>query len=112
MAVASEVLGLELRDARDARMLRLRDPATGEVLLTHEESEWARGKAEQARAQAEQTCEEAERARKEEAAARRAAEGRAMEEAQARRAAEARAAALEARLRALADTSESQGRRG
>ena len=126
VAVVSEVLGLELRDARDARMVRLRDPATGEVLLTHEESERAREEAERAReeaertreevgrarAQAEQTCEEAERARKEEAAARRAAEGRAMEEAQARRAAEARAAALEARLRALADTSESQGRRG
>ena len=90
VAVASEVLGLELRDERDARMVRLRDLATGEVLLTHEESE-------RARAQAEQTCEEAERARKEEAAARRAAE--------------VRVAELEARLRALADTPESQGRR-
>ena len=56
VAVASEVLGLELRDERDARMVRLRDPATGEVLLTHDESE---------------------RAREEEAAARRAAEARA-----------------------------------
>ena len=83
VAVVSEVLGLELRDERDARMLRLRDPATGEVLLTHEESERAR--------------EEAERAREEETATRRAAE--------------ARAAELEARLRALADTPESQGRR-
>ena len=73
VAVASEVLGLELRDERAERRVRLRDPATGEVLLTHEESERAR--------------EEAERAREEEAAARRAAE--------------ARAADLEARLRAL-----------
>ena len=73
VAVASEVLGLELRDERAARRVRLRDPATGEVLLTHEESERAR--------------EEAERAHTEEAAARRAAE--------------ARAAELEARLQAL-----------
>ena len=56
VAVASEVLGLELRDERDERRVRLRDPATGEVLLTHDESE---------------------RAREEEAAARRAAEARA-----------------------------------
>ena len=86
VAVASEVLGLELRDERDARMVRLRDPATGEVLLTHEEAERARG---------------------EEAAARRAAEALAAEEVQARRAAEARAAELEARLRALEGAPES-----
>ena len=42
VAVASEVLGLELRDEREARRVRLRDPATGEILLTHEESERAR----------------------------------------------------------------------
>ena len=71
VAVASEVLGLELRDEREERRVRLRDPATGEILLTHEE---------------------AERAREEEAAARRAAE--------------VRVAELEARLRALEDTSE------
>ena len=69
VAVASEVLGLELRDERDARRVRLRDLATGEVLLTHEESERARAQA------------------------------------------EARVAELEARLRALEGTSESQGRR-
>ena len=80
VAVASEVLGLELRDEREERRVRLRDPATGEVLLTHEESERAREESEQAR-------EESERARKEATAARRAAE--------------ARAAELEARLRAL-----------
>ena len=55
VAVASEVLGLELRDEREARRVRLRDPATGESLLSHRESE---------------------RAREEEAAARRAAEAR------------------------------------
>ena len=42
VAVASEVLGLELRDEREARMVRLRDPATGQDLLTYEESERAR----------------------------------------------------------------------
>ena len=42
VAVASEVLGLELRDEREARMVRLRDPATGQDLLTYEESEHAR----------------------------------------------------------------------
>ena len=80
MAVASEVLVLELRDERAERRVRLRDPATGENLLTHEESE-------RAREEAERTREEVERAREEEAAARRAAE--------------ARAAELEARLRTL-----------
>ena len=55
VAVASGVLGLELRDEREARRVRLRDPATGESLLSHRESE---------------------RAREEEAAARRAAEAR------------------------------------
>ena len=81
VAVASEVLGLELRDERAERRVRLRDPATGEVLLTHDESERAR--------------EEAERAREEEAAARRAAE--------------ARVAELEARLRALEGAPEPLG---
>ena len=81
VSIASEVLGLELRDEREARRVRLRDPATGEVLLTHEESERAR--------------EEAERTRE--------------EEADLHRAAEARAAELEARLRALEGTPESPG---
>ena len=72
-AVASEVLGLELRDEREERRVRLHNRATGEDLLTYEESQQAR--------------EEAERARKEETAARRAAE--------------VRVAELEARLRAL-----------
>ena len=81
VSVASEVLGLELRDEREARRVRLRDPETGEFLLTHEESERAR--------------EEAERTREEEAALRRAAE--------------ARAAELEVRLRALEGAPESPG---
>jgi len=55
VAVTSGVLGLELRDERDARRVRLRDPSTGESLLSHRESE---------------------RAREEEAASRRAAEAR------------------------------------
>ena len=58
VSVASEVLELELRDERAARRVVLRDPATGVVLLTHEESE---------------------RAREEEAALRRTAEARAAE---------------------------------
>ena len=89
VSIASEVLGLELRDEREARRVRLRDPATprprdpatGKFLLTHEESERAR--------------EEAERTRE--------------KEADLRRAAEARAAELEARLRALEGTPESPG---
>ena len=44
VAVASEVLGLELRDEREARMVRLHDPATGQDLLTYEESERAPGR--------------------------------------------------------------------
>ena len=55
VAVASGVLGLELRDEREARRVRLRDPTTGEDLLSHRELELAR---------------------EEEAAARRAAEAR------------------------------------
>ena len=39
VSVVSEVLGLEFRDDREARMVRLRDPATGEKLPTYEEAE-------------------------------------------------------------------------
>ena len=73
VAVHSEVLGLDLRDEREVRMLRLHDPMAGWDLLTYQESE---------------------RAREEEVAARR-------REAAARRAAEARNAELEARIRDL-----------
>ena len=109
VAVASEVLGLELRDERDERRVRLRDPATGEVLLTHEESQRAREETERAREEAERAREEAERAHAGEAAARRIADRRAAEEAEARRSAEARAAELEARLRALEGVPEPPG---
>ena len=62
VAVASEVLGLELRDEREARMMRLRDPSTGESLLSHRESERAREKEAAARRAAEARIRELERA--------------------------------------------------
>ena len=46
VAVASAVLGLELRDEREAPMLRLRDPETGRDLLTYQEEAAARRTAE------------------------------------------------------------------
>ena len=78
--VHSEVLGLDLRDEREDRMLRLHDPVAGRDLPTYRESEQAR--------------EEEAAARQQEAAAR-------QQEAAARRAAEARNAELEARVRDL-----------
>ena len=62
VAVASEVLGLELRDDREARMVRLRDPATGDFLLSHRESELAREEEAAARREAEARVRELERA--------------------------------------------------
>ena len=101
VSVASEVLGLTLRDVRHARALRLRDRATGRELLTYEESEDAR------EAEAAARRREA-KARRVEAVARRAAEARLEQEnaarqreASARRTAQARAKKLEARLQAL-----------
>ena len=76
LTLRSETLGLELR-AQGAEM-RFRDPATGQVLLSHQEADTARREAE-ARADAEAA--------------------RAEREAAARRAAEARVAELEALLR-------------
>ena len=52
-AVASDVLGLELRDVREAWMVRLSDPATGEYLLSYRESELARAEEAAARRAAE-----------------------------------------------------------
>ena len=46
VSVHSEVLGLELRDEREARRLRLHDPATGRHLLTYREEAAARRAAE------------------------------------------------------------------
>ena len=89
-AAYSEVLGLELRDRREERMLRLHDPAAGQDLLTYRESERAR---------------EAEAsARREESVARRAAEKLLKRESRARRAAEARIVKLEARLQDIQST--------
>ena len=85
--VTSDVLGLELRDDREARIVRLREPATGQNLLTYEEAERAR--------------EEEAEARREESAGRLQAEARIALEVAARQTAEARAAELEARLRAF-----------
>ena len=53
VSVSSEVLGLELRDERSERRVRLHDRATGVDLLTHEESEQAREKEAVARRAAE-----------------------------------------------------------
>ena len=105
VAVTSEVLGLEFRDEREARMVRLRDPRTGRDLLTYEESERAREETAEARRL------EA-KARQQQAEARRSAEARVEREIAARQAAEARTAELEARLRDLegaATTSQEPG---
>ena len=76
LSLHSGVLGLDLRDLREARRLRLHDPATGQDLLTYRE---------------------ADRARQE-------AEALLVQEAATRRAAEAGTAELEARLRDLDGT--------
>ena len=91
--VQSEVLGLEFRDVREERRLRLHDPLAGQELLTHRESELAR--------------EEEATARRQEAAARLTAETRIEQEVAARQAAEARSADLEARLRDFENTTAS-----
>ena len=62
VAVTSGVLGLELRDEREARRVRLRDPSTGESLLSHRESERAREEEAAARRAAETRIRELERA--------------------------------------------------
>ena len=62
VAVASAVLELELRDEREARRVRLRDPSTGEDLLSHRELELAREKEATARRAAEARIRELERA--------------------------------------------------
>ena len=65
-SIRSEVLGLDVRvDARpgSSHLLRFRDPATGQDLLTFEEVEQRRQAAEQRRQAAEQRRQAAERAR-------------------------------------------------
>ena len=94
VAVTSEVLGLTLRDDREARLVRLHDRSTGEDLPTYEEADRAREEADRAREEADRAREEADRTREE--------TDRVREETDAaRRAAEARVAELEARLRTL-----------
>ena len=90
----SAVLGLDLRVERDGA-LRMRDPVTGEALLTYEEEHDGRRAAEVRAGQ--------------EAAARRSADDRAREEAAAREAAEARVAELESLIRTLRDGRSSPG---
>ena len=99
VAMTSEVLDLELRDEREARMVRLHNRATGEDLPTYGEAERTGREAAEARRAAEARLVQEAAARREEVAARR-------EEVAARRAAEARVAELEARLRALEGTPE------
>ena len=103
VAVASEVLELELRDEREAPMLRLRDPETGRDLLTYQESERGREEEAEARQQEAAAHRETQVRLEHEAAARH-------REAAARRGAEARAAELEARLRDLENGSPPDGR--
>ena len=106
-ALYSEVLGLSLH-AR-GRALRLRDPATGEDLLTLEEESAARGEAE-ARAERESAARgEAEARAERESAARGEAEAHAERESAARRAAEAESAELRARLRELERSARASG---
>ena len=115
VAVASAVLGLELRDEREAPMLRLRDPETGRDLLTYEEAdEGAAAHRQEATAHRETQVrlEHEAEARQQEAAVHRETQVRLEQEAaarqretEARRAAEARAAEMEARLRDLQDAS-------
>ena len=62
VAVTSGVLGLELRDEREARRVRIRDPSTGESLLSHRELEQAREEEAAARRAAEARIRELERA--------------------------------------------------
>ena len=104
VAVTSDVLGLELRDVRETRTLRLRDRATGQDLLTYEESETARE--EEAAARHRES-----RARRVETVARRAAEARVEQEASARRDAEVRVRRLASRLRTLENASAPAGKR-
>lgn len=86
----SAVLGLDLR--LDEGQLRFHDPATGEPLRSHAESELARRAAEQARQAAEHARQVVDQARQN-------AEARAEEALRQRQALEARLAELEQRLR-------------
>ena len=97
LAIASEVLGLELRLTE--RGLRFRDPATGRDLPDLAETDEALEHAEQERRHAEQARRHAEQARRRERQARREVETRLANEAVARQAAEERVQELEELLR-------------
>ena len=100
-SIRSEVLGLDVRvDERpgSSHLLRFRDPATGQDLLTFEESERGREAAERGRQAAERERQEAERARQEAERARRDAERAHRAETSARQDAEAEVARLRAQL--------------
>ena len=94
------VLGLDVRVERNGA-LRLRDPLTGEDLLSYDEEHDGRRAAE-ARARKEVAARRATEARaKQEAEARKAAEARAREEVAARETAEVKVAELQALLQEL-----------
>ncbi len=100
-SIRSEVLGLDVRvDERpgSSHLLRFRDPATGQDLLTFEESERGREAAERGRQAAERERQEAERGRQEAERARRDAERAHRAETSARQDAEAEVARLRAQL--------------
>ena len=98
--IHSEALGLHVR--REGRLLRFRDPKTGEDVL-HAEQEAQRRKVAEARAEAAEAREaQAHQTAEREARERKAAEARAEQEAQAHQAAEARIAELEAALKRAA----------
>ena len=104
LRLESKVLGLEVR--QEAEGLRLYDPVTRSYLLSSDEEQQGRQRAEQrwqmeaaARRQAEARLHDEAAAHRQTEAARRQAEARLHDEAAARRQAEARIAALEAMLR-------------
>ena len=100
LAMASPVLGLELRISRHG--LRFHDPVTGDDLPSLAESREARERAEQGRQRAEQEWRRAEQGRRREQQER-------QREQQARQAAEARVAELETLLRRRGGDDSSQG---
>ena len=99
LRLESKVLGLEVR--QEAEELRFYDPVTRSYLLSSEEEQHLRQRAEQRWQRAEQRWQRAEDDRQSEAAARRQAEARLHDEATARRQAEAARRQAEARIAEL-----------
>ena len=98
LRLESKVLGLEVRQEAE---LRFYDPVTRSYLLSSEEEQHLRQRAEQRWQRAEQRWQRAEDDRQSEAAARRQAEARLHDEATARRQAEAARRQAEARIAEL-----------